>query len=250
MFVGLSPGHLSGLPGCLAIDHMHIIAINLPDLLISLWRENIDCNKKDSKDLWDWVVLIGDVWKSHSQDIARCRPYLPGSFDCPPWNPAEKISSGYKAWEFLVYVFGYCPAFLYDILPQHYWTNFCQLVSAVQLLQQYSVSVPQLQCAHQLVLKFMEEYEALYYCCMVSQLHFCQQSIHGLSHLAQDVACLGPGVYSSQWTLERTIGNLGQEIKQPLKPYANLANCGLRCSQLAALHAISPDLAPDDPGLP
>jgi hypothetical protein len=61
---------------------------------------------------------------------------------------------------------------------------------------------------------------------------------------------LGPGVYSSQWTLERTIGNLGQEIKQPSKPYANLANCGLRRSQLAALHAILPDLAPDDPVLP
>jgi hypothetical protein len=100
------------------------------------------------------------------------------------------------------------------------------------------------------VLEFTEEYEALYYCCMVSRLHFCRQSIHGLSHLAQDVACLGPSIYSSQWTLEHTISNLGQEIKQPLKPYANLANCGLQHSQLAALHAILPDLAPDDPVLP
>jgi hypothetical protein len=129
LFVGLSPGHSSGLPGCLAIDHMHIIAINLPDLLISLWRGTIDCDKKDTKDLWDWVVLVGDVWKLHGQDIADCRPYLPGSFDCPPWNPADKISSGYKAWEYLVYVFGYCPALLYDILPRRYWTNFCRLVS-------------------------------------------------------------------------------------------------------------------------
>jgi hypothetical protein len=96
----------------------------------------------------------------------------------------------------------------------------------------------------------MEEYEALYYCCMVSWLHFCQQSIHGLSHLTQGIACLGPGVYSSQWTLEHTIGNLGQEIKQPSKPYVNLANCGLCCSQLAALHVILPDLVPDNPGLP
>jgi hypothetical protein len=85
---------------------------------------------------------------------------------------------------------------------------------------------------------------------MVSRLHFCRQSIHGLSHLAQDVACLGPGVYLSQWTLECTIGNLGQEIKQPSKPYENLVSCGLRRSQLAALHMILPDLVPDDPGLP
>jgi hypothetical protein len=30
----------------------------------------------------------------------------------------------------------------------------------------------------------------------------------------------------------------------------NLANCGLRRSQLSALHAILPDLEPDTPGLP
>ncbi len=32
-------------------------------------------------------------------------------------SPAEKISSGYKAWEFLIYVFGLCLALLYGILP-------------------------------------------------------------------------------------------------------------------------------------
>jgi hypothetical protein len=72
IFVGLSLGHSSGLPGCLAINHMHIIAINLLDLLVSLWHRNIDCDKKDSKDLWDWVVLVGDIWKLHGQNIARC----------------------------------------------------------------------------------------------------------------------------------------------------------------------------------
>jgi hypothetical protein len=85
---------------------------------------------------------------------------------------------------------------------------------------------------------------------MTMQLHFCQQSIHGLSHLAPDTVCLGPGAYTSQWTLEWTISNLGQEIKQPSNPYPNLANCGLHRSQILALHAILPDLEPDAPGLP
>ena len=35
--------------------------------------------------------------------------YLPGSFDCPPHNPAEKISSGYKVWKFLLYLYGLGP---------------------------------------------------------------------------------------------------------------------------------------------
>ena len=81
-------------------------------------------------------------------------------------------------------------------------------------------------------------------------LHFCWQSVHGLSHLAPDTVRLGPGVYSSQWTLERTIGNLGEEMKQPSNPYANLANCSLRRSQISVLHAILPNSEPDAPRLP
>jgi len=142
---------------------MHIIAINIPDLLISLWCGTIDCDKNNSKGLWDWVVLIGDTWKSHSQDVACCHPYLPGSFDCPPRNPTEKISSGYKAWEFLIYLFGLCPALLYNVLPWLYWSNFCKLVSAVQLLQQRAISASQVEDAHRLVLDFTEEYKAIYY---------------------------------------------------------------------------------------
>ena len=250
LFLGLDPKHSSGLPGCLAIDHMHVIAINLPDLLISLWRGTIDCDRDDCRLLWDWVVLTGDVWKLHGTDVARCRPYFPGSFDCTPRNPAEKISSGYKAWEFLLYVFGLCPALLCDLLPHAYWSNFCKLVTGVRLVQQRAVSVPQLVESHRLLLAFTEEYEALYYQRKVERLHFCRQSIHALSHLPSDTIRLGPGVYSSQWTLERTIGNLGEELRQPSKPYANLANRGLRRSQVSALKSMLPDLGPDAHILP
>ena len=100
------------------------------------------------------------------------------------------------------------------------------------------------------MLKFTEEYETIYYRRMVTRLHLCQQSIHGLSHLTPDTICLGPGLYSSQWTLEHTIGNLGEKIKQPSNPYVNLANCGLHRSQISALHAILPNLEPDISGLP
>jgi hypothetical protein len=208
---------------------MHVIAINLPDLLISLWRGMIDCDPHNNcRLLWDWVVLTGDTWKVHGADVAWCHPYFPGSFDCTPRNPAEKISSGYKAWEYLLYVFGLCPVLLCDLLPQPYWSNFCKLATGVRLVQQHAISVTQLVDAHRLLLAFTEEYKVLYYQQKVERLHFCRQSIHTLSHLPSDTVRLGPGVYSSQWTLERTIGNLGEELRQPSKPYANLANQGLR----------------------
>ena len=85
---------------------MHLLSLNIPDLLINLWRGTMDCDKKDDRMNWDWAVLNGPMWEKHGQQVASATPYLPGSFDRPPRNPAEKISSGYKAWEFLLYLFG------------------------------------------------------------------------------------------------------------------------------------------------
>lgn len=45
-------------------------------------------------------------------------PYIPGSFGRAPHNPAEKISSGYKAAEFLAYLFCLGPGLLFRVLPR------------------------------------------------------------------------------------------------------------------------------------
>ena len=117
---GLSkPSILSGLvdsmmlpiPKPFTVDLMHLLFLNLGDLLISLWRGLLKCETTDSKDLWDWVVLTGDTWISHGKQVASATPYFPSSFHRPPRNPAEKISSGYKATEYFLYVFGLGPAF-------------------------------------------------------------------------------------------------------------------------------------------
>ncbi|KAI6114440.1 hypothetical protein F5141DRAFT_1213629 [Pisolithus sp. B1] len=44
--------------------------------------------------------------------------------------------------------------------------------------------------------------------------------------------------------MERTIGNLGQEICQPLDPFSNLAQQGIWCCQVNALKAMLPHLDP------
>jgi hypothetical protein len=42
--------------------------------------------------------------------------------------------------------------------------------------------------------------------------------------------------------MERTIGNLGEEIKQPSQPFANLSERGLRRCQVNALKSVLPHL--------
>jgi hypothetical protein len=64
-------------------------------------------------------------------------------------------------------------------------------------------------------------------------------------HLPREVVRVGPLICSSQWTLERTIGNLGEEIKQHSNPFANLSQRGIRRARTNALHAMIPDLDED-----
>ena len=62
--------------------------------------------------------------------------------------------------------------------------------------------------------------------------------------MSQETVRVGPCGCLSQWAIERTIGNLGEELKQPSNPFANLAQRGLRRCQTNALKAMVPDLDP------
>src|SRR5882724_9572507 len=129
----------------LASDSMHVPMLNLGDLLPALWRGVFKCNLNDNLESWDWAVLTGDVWKQHGEEVAGCRPYIPGSFDQPPCNIALKINSGYKAKEWHGYLYGLALALLHNILPQNYWQNFCKLVHAMRIVHQRSIPRAQLQ---------------------------------------------------------------------------------------------------------
>jgi hypothetical protein len=100
-----------GILGCFPADLMYLVSLNLTDLFLSLWRGTLKCEAPDNRVTWDWAMLQGETWKAHRKRVTAATPCLPGSFDWPPCNPAEKIPSGYKAWEFLIYVFALGPGF-------------------------------------------------------------------------------------------------------------------------------------------
>jgi hypothetical protein len=61
---------------------------------------------------------------------------------------------------------------------------------------------------------------------------------------------IGPLICSLQWTMECTIENLGEEVRQLSNPYVNLSQCGLLRCQVNALMAMISDLSPPPPSLP
>ena len=246
IFLGLPSSRMFPLPGCFPADIMHLVALNLPDLLIKLWRGTLDCDRDDDKSTWDWVCLTGDVWKAHGQAVSETRQYLPSFFHRPPRNPAEKMTSGYKAVEWLTYLFGLGPAFLHGILPDKYWKNYCKLVRGIRLLHQRHISLSDIREAHRLLIEFVDEYEDLYYARKKERLHFIRQSIHALLHMAPETIRVGPYIIFAQWVMERLIGQLMSELRQPSNTWGNLEVRALRRAQVSALKVLHPEMQVHD----
>lgn len=249
LILGLNPSHCLGVPHCMTTDIMHLTG-NLSDLLIGLWRGTIDCGQTDDVDEWGWAVLRdGDVWAAHGAAVEKAGPYLPGSFDRRPRNIAEKLNTSYKTWEFQLYTFGLGPALLYGILPELYWVNYCKLVRGFQLLCQHQITADDLAHAHTLLCTWEHDFEVIYYALKEDRLQFIRPCVHQTSHLAPETIQKGPPICYAQWTMERTIGNLGQEIRQPSNPYANLSKEGLRRCQVNTLLSVIPELDEAPKGL-
>lgn len=242
LILGLNPLRSLGVPLSMTTDIMHL-AGNISDLLISLWRGNMDVGPTDDKSTWDWAILKDeDLWASHGREVAAAGSFLPGSYDRKPRNIAEKINTQYKTWEFQLYTFGIAPILLYGILPSKYWSHFCQLVRGFQIVCQHSATHQQLQDAHALLCTWQRNFELFYYQLRHDRIHFVRPAVHQVIHLVPEAFQKGPPICYAQWTMERTIRNLGQQIRQPSKPYANLAREGVWRSQVNALLALMPEL--------
>ncbi|TEB20502.1 hypothetical protein FA13DRAFT_1644510 [Coprinellus micaceus] len=227
---------------------MHLTALNITDLIMGLFRGTLEVGPGDDIDTWDWAVLTGDTWKEHGAIVASFKRHLSSSIDRPPRDPSKKINSGYKAVEFLNYVYGMLPALLYGVLPEPYYGNFCKLVYGVRIICQRVITADELREAHRAFTEFVVDFEEIYVQRDASRIHFVRQCIHNLIHLCPETIRVGPLSLLAQWLMERTIGNLGEEIKQPSNPYKNLSERGLQRAQTnAAISMLNLDPPPAPP---
>jgi hypothetical protein len=107
------------VPRNLTMDIMHLTMLNDPNLLVKLFTGKMDVYEPDDRDTWDWAVFYCNkhLWEGHRETVAQATPYIPSLFGCAPQDPAKKINSGYKAWEYQLYVYGLGPALFRHILP-------------------------------------------------------------------------------------------------------------------------------------
>ena len=109
-------------------------------------------------------------------------------------------------------------------------------------MNQHRITQENVLEAHLALTLFVQEFEIVYCQHLVTCIHFVRPYLHSVVHLPHEVVHLGPAICSSQWTLERTIGNLGEEIKQHSNPFSNLSQHGIWQAQVNVLKAMIPQL--------
>ena len=241
LFNGL-PHQPLPVPNIFTLDIMHLTVLNDPDLLLKLFTGKINAYEPDDKSTWDWAVFYrkNALWNAHGETVVRAVPFIPSSFGRAPRDPAKKLNTGYKAWEFQQYLYGLGPTLFRHLLPCKYWLNFCKLVAGVRILQRHSIPYCDLLWGHKLLVEFAREFEVLYYQRMESCLHFVRHSIHLLTHMGPETFRIGPLACYAQWTLETAIGNLGREIRQDRDLFANLTQRAVIRAQVNSLCARFP----------
>ena len=241
LFSGL-PYQPLPVPNVFTMDIMHLTVLNDPDLFLKLFTGKMNIYEPDDKSTWDWAIFYknNDLWRAHGETVVRAVPFIPSSFGRAPRDPAKKLNTGYKAWEFQQYIYGLGPTLFRHLLPRKYWLNFCKLVAGVRILQRHAIAHGDLVRGHNLLSEFAREYEDLYYQRMEARIHFVRQSIHLLTHMAPETFRIGPLACYAQWTLETAIGNLGREIHQDRDPFANLTQRAVMRAQVNSLYARFP----------
>ena len=246
IFSALDPRFTLPSPRCFTTDLMHLFGPNKGEVFVKLYRGTFKCANTDSKLTWKWATLMDDdLWEHHGEVVEGTTKHFPSSFHRPPRNIAAKANSGYKTTEWDHYLYGLGPGLLRTVLPEPYWQHHCLLVRGVRIMSQRQLTQDQLQDALSTFTTYIEEYERLYYQRRPDRVHFVRQSLHTLIHLPFEAERVGPGCYTTQFTLERAIGELGGDIRLYSDPFSNVRKIAVRLASRNALQAIYPMFAPD-----
>ena len=194
----------SGLPcqplpdlSLFTMDIMHLSILDDPDLFIKLLTGKLNVYEPDNRAEWDWAIFYcrPKLWSAHGETIPNLVPFIPSLFGHAPRDPSKKLNSGYKAWEFQIYVYELCLTLLCHLLPQWYWHNFCKLVAGICILQHPCISKEELLCGHDLLMCVAREFKELYYPSRHPALSTYQQLTH------KPWASYGHALRLSDWQL-------------------------------------------------
>jgi len=106
------------------------------------------------------------------------------------------------------------PILLKGRLHEPFYSEWVNLVNAITLATDYSISQKNLSTLHGKFCRFVKHYEEYYYRHDLSRIAACKPVFHALLHVTEGIEWLGPMWSYSQWVMERTCGLWTPRVRQ------------------------------------
>lgn len=182
-------------------DYMHLVCLGVTRKLIGLWIRG-PVGKK--------CRVGGNVIQRISDDLLQYWKFLPSEFPRKCRSLAEV--DRWKATEYRQFLLYSGPVALKGKLPDDKYQNFLDLFVGIYCLASPFYYTTHCQYAQELLCTFVQDFGRIYGADMLVY------NVHGLSHLAGDVANFGPLDRFSAFPFENFLGKLKAKLRKPNFP--------------------------------
>ncbi|KAH7338457.1 hypothetical protein B0J17DRAFT_695263 [Rhizoctonia solani] len=197
---------------------MHLVWEGVIPNLVSLWTEDFKGLDEGSGS----YRLSPSVFDAVSEAAAASGDHIPSAFSCQIPNLSKDRSYfTAESWSFWALYIG--PILLRNRFRREiYYSHFVKLVRILHLCLQFNITTDELEEIRLGLADWVRAYEKLYYQYNLSRLPVCTLTIHGLLHIADSIAAVGPPWVYWAFPTERFCGSLLPAVRSRRHPFSNI----------------------------
>ncbi|KAJ3875027.1 hypothetical protein F5051DRAFT_334641 [Lentinula edodes] len=210
---------------------MHLVWENLVKNLLKLWStdfKGLDPGQEDYK-------FSKTVWEAIGVATAASGSTIPSAYGVRV--PDISGDGEYMSAEMLSFWTLYLgPVLLRNrFSDESYYNHFIELVRLLNLCLQFEITDIELEDIRTGFIRWVDEYERIYYQFDPQRIALCPLTVHALLHIAPSIKASGPVWCYWAFPMERYCGKLGPTIRSRRFPFAALARQVLEEARLAQI---------------
>ncbi|KAF8902008.1 hypothetical protein CPB85DRAFT_1227411 [Mucidula mucida] len=213
---------------------MHLIWENLMKNLTLLWTGEF--KGVDEGD--GCYELSAAIWEGIGKATAASGDTIPSCYGCRVPNVStDRSYMSAEMWSFWTLYIG--PVLLRNRFRHaRYYKHFVELVYLLTICLQFQISASEIEQVRTGFIKWVTDYESLYYQRDPTRVNVCPVTVHALLHIAGSIKAMGPVWCYWAFPMERYCGTLSPAIRSRRNPWRSMDRFVLETAQLTQIKVV------------
>ncbi|KAG8689710.1 hypothetical protein FRC09_012286 [Ceratobasidium sp. 395] len=208
------------LASCAPYEIMHLLFENLVPNMLLHWKGKFKWMGKGTGN----YVLSAEQWADIGKRTAAATRTIPSTFvgTLPNIDTEARL---YKAKANSFWMHYLAPTLLKDKLPNPYYDHMLLMHDIINLCLELEILSTQVNQLEDMIVRWVQQYEDLYYQHTAERLPTCVVTIHALLHIAFYIRRCGPLTYTWSFVMEHFCGYLlTPAVQNRIRPYEHMDN--------------------------